>query len=132
MGGYILCDSEEQLNIGMISTVFMGPLYGTMRHQRNWLMSRGGWSSLDASRLVLSQYHGMIQDARRRSLTESVLDDLLAEQTPGGLNEQAYSILSSSGTWDAYDVAMDTVVARIQQRPTSEIPSSNVMDEALD
>ena len=128
MGGYVLCSSEDQLSIGMISTVFMGPLYGTMRHQRNWLMSRGGWSSSDATRLVISQYHGMIQDAfQRPSAADTSLDDLLSEQTKGGLNEQAYSILSSRGVWDAYDVAMDTVVARIQgSYKTTTLP--NVMD----
>jgi pyrroline-5-carboxylate reductase len=126
MGGYVLCSSEDQLSISMISTVFMGPFYGTMRHQRNWLMSRGGWSSSDATRLVLSQYYGMIQDALQRQMSiDTVLDDLLTEQTPGGLNEQAYSILSSQGVWDAYDVAMDTVVARIQG-------SSKIVDTTTD
>lgn len=100
----------------MISTVYMGPLYGTMRRNRDWLMDRGGLSLQDASRLVIQQYSGMIQDAVQGADdgNEAILDELIAEQTRGGLNEQALTNLNKLGAVEAYDRVMDSILSRIQ------------------
>ena len=115
MGGVIHCETEDQLMACMISTVYMGPLYGTMRRNRDWLMDRGGLSQHDASRLVIQQYQGMVQGAAdgARDGNDSVLDELISEQTRGGLNEQALANLHQLGAVQAYDQVMDAILSRI-------------------
>ena len=116
MGGVVRCQTEDQLSACMISTVYMGPFYGTMRRNRDWLMDRGGLSQRDASRLVIKQYLGMVQDAVDGvdEGNDSILDDLIAEQTYGGLNEQALKNLNQVGAIQAYDQVMDSILLRIQ------------------
>ena len=116
MGGVVNCETEDQLSACMISTVYMGPLYGTMRRNRDWLMDRGGLSLQDASRLVIQQYSGMIQDAVQGADdgNGAILDELIAEQTRGGLNEQALTNLNKLGAVEAYDRVMDSILSRIQ------------------
>jgi pyrroline-5-carboxylate reductase len=116
MGGVINCETEDQLMACMISTVYMGPLYGTMRRNRDWLMDRGGLSQHDASRLIIQQYQGMVQAAAdgANEGNDSILDELIVEQTRGGLNEQALMHLHQLEAVQAYDQVMDAILSRIQ------------------
>jgi pyrroline-5-carboxylate reductase len=78
-------------------------------------MDRGGLSQHDASRLVIQQYQGMVQGAAdgARDGNDSVLDELISEQTRGGLNEQALANLHQLGAVQAYDQVMDAILSRI-------------------
>ncbi len=77
----------------MCGTAFMGPLYGIINRNCEWLTKRGV-SAKDAESFLGSVYQGMIQDAVSRHQTDAGEDgtmffkEMIDEQTPGGLNEQ--------------------------------------------
>ena len=89
----------------------MGSMYGVMRNNRDWLGEniytnnssscdisilihtsnltvKQGVSPSDASYFIGRSYLSMVQDAERDCQDPNRFDDLVEEQTPGGLNEQ--------------------------------------------
>jgi pyrroline-5-carboxylate reductase len=92
----------------------MGPIYGMMRQSRDWLTKHGNISQGVASYLVAKQFQGMIQDAVSDCENPHRLEELIQEQTPGGLNEQALRNLESLGALESYDKVMDAILSRIQ------------------
>jgi hypothetical protein len=127
LGGCVECPNDNIMNSMMITSCMMGPLYGVMRANRDWLgesvcvyVYDGGrleerfvddffnvvlpmtnaWCLLrrsavkygvtpeDASYFVGRSYLSMVQDAERNCQDPKRFDDLIEEQTPGGLNEQ--------------------------------------------
>lgn len=114
VGGVLAVQTEAELNACMMTTCVMGPIYGLMRTSRDWLVSQTNISKADASYLVAKQYQGAVQDAVVDCETDpDRLDNLIAEQTKGGLNEQALRNLDTLGGLEAYDKVMDAIVARI-------------------
>ena len=113
LGGVLAVKTEEELNACMMTTCVMGPIYGLMRSSRDWLVKHTDISLSEASYLVAKQYQGAVQDAVVDCEDPNRLDDLIAEQTPGGLNEQALRNLESLGGLDAFDKVMDAIVSRI-------------------
>lgn len=98
----------------MVSTCMMGPVYGLMRANRDFLIKKGV-PAKDANHVVARQYFGMTQDALARSEDgDDSLDALIQEQTPGGLNEQTLKNLESLGLLKSYDDVMEAVLGRIQ------------------
>lgn len=101
----------------MVSTCMMGPIYGIMRANRDFLIEKGV-SPKDANNVIGRQYWGMTKDALVKSHVEEnavdSLDVLIAEQTPGGLNEQALRNLQGAGVLDRYRDVMAAVLERIQ------------------
>ena len=113
-GDVLYCKTEDQLSASMITTCTMGPFYGLLREQREWLVRRGGLSKKDASNLVVQQHIAMLQDALKTGGDESILDDLIEEQTPGGLNEQALANWQQLGGLESYGHILDAVLARLK------------------
>mmetsp|Transcript_8455 Transcript_8455/g.15460 ORF Transcript_8455/g.15460 Transcript_8455/m.15460 type:complete len:332 (-) Transcript_8455:739-1734(-) len=87
LGGCVECESEKIMNALMIPGCLMGPMYGILKNNRDWLVQQGVPAE-DASFFVGRQYLGIIRDAERNCLDPQHFDQLIAEQTPGGLNEQ--------------------------------------------
>lgn len=87
LGGCVVCDDDERMNTLMVNTAMMGPMYGIMRQNRDWLVKRGVPPE-DASYFVGRSYLSMAQDAERGCEDTNRFDALVEEQTPGGLNEQ--------------------------------------------
>jgi len=100
----------------MVSTCMMGPIYGLMRANRDFLIEHGV-SPKDANNVIGRQYWGMTKDALVKSQCEEnaidSLDQLIEEQTPGGLNEQALRNLEGAGVLDSYRDVMEAVLGRI-------------------
>ena len=114
MGGVVTLQTEADLEAAMMTTCVMGPIYGVMREGRNWLMEKTDLSQEEASYLVIKQYIGAIQDAERDLMNPNRLDDLIEEQTPGGLNEQALANLDKLGGLDAQVQVMDAILSRLR------------------
>lgn len=114
LGGCVECANDDIMNKMMVTTSMMGPMYGIMRNNREWLVKQGV-SPEDASYFVGRSYLSMVQDAERGCRDPARFDDLIEEQTPGGLNEQALGNLDKQGVFGAYDNAMDAVLARLQE-----------------
>jgi pyrroline-5-carboxylate reductase len=88
LGGYVECETEEIMNVMITPTCLMGPMYGILCQNRDWLVKKGV-PLQDATYFVGRQYWSMMQDAERGCHDEpNRFDDLVEEQTPGGLNEQ--------------------------------------------
>lgn len=113
VGGVLAVKTEEELNACMMTTCVMGPIYGIMRSSRDWLIKHTDISESQASYLIAKQYQGAVQDAVVDCENPSRFDDLIAEQTRGGLNEQALRNLESLGGLKAYGTTMDAILSRI-------------------
>ncbi len=112
-GTCIECENEDIMESMMVPTAMMGPVYGLMRNSRDFLIKKGV-PAKDASRMVGRQYWAMVKDAVMRCEDPDSLDDLIEEQTPGGLNEQTLKNLEGVGFLASYDEAMEAVLKRIK------------------
>mmetsp|Transcript_9692 Transcript_9692/g.20975 ORF Transcript_9692/g.20975 Transcript_9692/m.20975 type:complete len:433 (+) Transcript_9692:91-1389(+) len=133
MGGVVALDTEADLEACMVTTCTMGPLYGTMKKQRDWLLNKtDSLSKDDATFLVIKQFAGAIFDAERATSTETTfaldtrLEDLIEEQTPGGLNEQALKNYGQvlGGFEDLQQPVMDAILSRIRGETDGSIDRS--------
>lgn len=122
-GGVVTLQDESELQASMMTTCVMGPLYGVMRRNRDWLTTRSGLSKGEASKLVIRQYAGAVEQALRFDDDPDRLDDLIEEQTRGGLNEQALSNLDELGGLEMLDRIMEAVVSRIRGESDGSVPS---------
>jgi pyrroline-5-carboxylate reductase len=113
LGGCVQATDEAQMSAMMVPSGLMGSMYGILRNNRDWLIKQGVPES-DASYLVGRYYWGMVQDAERGCVEPSHFDELIAEQTPGGLNQQGLSNLESLGVMDSYDKVQSAILSRIQ------------------
>jgi pyrroline-5-carboxylate reductase len=84
-----------------------------MKAGRDWLLKQGV-DSEKASYLITKQYLGGVQEAGLDIDDPSRLDDLIAEQTAGGLNAQALDNLETLGGLDAQQKIMDKILERIR------------------
>lgn len=91
----------------------MGPIYGFMRKHRDFLINQGV-PAVDANQVVARQYCAIIKDSLVRVDDVNSLDKLIAEQTPGGLNEQALKNLDEVGALDQYERVMQATLSRIR------------------
>ena len=121
-GGVVTLRNESELQTSMMTTCVMGPLYGVMRRNRDWLMDRSGLSKGEASKLVIRQYAGAVEQALRFDEDPDRLDDLIEEQTKGGLNEQALANLDELGGLAMQDRIMEAVVSRIRGESDGSLP----------
>lgn len=116
-GTCIQCKDESIMEAMMVSSCMMGPLYGLMRSNRDFLIEKGV-PAKDANNVIARQYWAMTKDALVRSQAKGdqidSLDKLISEQTPGGLNEQSLKNLETLGCLDGYNKAMEAVYLRIK------------------
>ena len=122
IGGCVQCDTKEQMTTLMSSMCVMGPVYGILKTHRDWMVSRG-IDKKDASYLVGKQYQAIVKDVERQCSEPGRLEELIEEQTPGGINKEALENLDSLGGLDAYASVMDSIANRIDG--TSNLSSSS-------
>lgn len=121
LGGVVECPTDEIMSSMMVPTGLMGTMYGIMKNNRDWLINKGV-SPSDASYFVARSYLSMVQDAERDCRDPKRFDDLIEEQTPGGLNEQALNNQEKQGVFDAYGKTMDAVLSRVQGKSDGSLP----------
>ena len=109
LGGFIECKNERLLQTMMVITGLMGPMYGILKTNADWLVEQGVPTE-DASYFVAQIYKDMLQDA---TATGASFDDLIQEQTPGGVNEQALENLKTLGLVQSYRATMNAMLSRI-------------------
>jgi len=112
-GTCIECENEDIMESMMVPGCMMGPVYGLMKKNRDFLVSKGV-PAKDATVMVGRQYWAMVKDAVDRCDNVNSLDELIDEQTPGGLNEQSLKNLESIGFMESYEDAMEAVLGRIK------------------
>jgi pyrroline-5-carboxylate reductase len=113
LGGVVQAKDEEQMSALMVPTGLMGSFYGLLKNNRDFLVSQGGLDPAQASFLVARLYRSMIRDAEARCMEPDAYEALIAEQTPGGLNEQGLENLTQLGGLEAYDKMQAAIHSRI-------------------
>ena len=116
LGNRVKVQTDEEMSAMMVPSGLMGCFYALLRNNRDWLTRNApNLSSEEATNLVLQYYSSMIQDALRASSdeTSNVLDQLIAEQTPGGLNEQGIANAESLNVFQSYNQIQDALLRRI-------------------
>jgi len=120
LGGVVWAETDEQMAALMVPTGLMGSFYGVLRNNRDWLVRQSNdmLSQDKAAYVIARYYYGMMQDAARQCGTceqgaSAALDRLIAEQTPGGLNEQGLANLEQLGVMESYDRVQDAIWGRI-------------------
>jgi len=120
LGGVVQAHNETQMNAMMVPTALMGNMYGILQSSRDWLVQNGGTddgegiSKQDATYLVGKLFWGMMQDAERQCQdNENAFEELIDEQTPGGLNEQGLKNWRELGALESLSVVQDKLFERI-------------------
>ncbi len=115
VSGVVTLSTEKEMEAAMVSSCIMGPMYGIMREGRDWLLRHTSLSPQEASYLIIQQYVGAVKDAEKECETNAHrLDDLIDEQTAGGLNEQGLVNLEQLGGLEAQRRVMDSTLSRIR------------------
>jgi len=101
-------DREQAMAIGSMACI-MGDYYAHLRACHQWLVSKG-IESATASKAVgsyFSTYHHAAKDS------EVGFDHLVAEQTPGGVNQQVIEELEKQGRYHAVQTGLETAFNRL-------------------
>eukprot|EP00746_Dinoflagellata_sp_MGD_P161630 gnl/MRDRNA2_/MRDRNA2_88848_c0_seq1.p1 gnl/MRDRNA2_/MRDRNA2_88848_c0~~gnl/MRDRNA2_/MRDRNA2_88848_c0_seq1.p1 ORF type:complete len:349 (+),score=63.07 gnl/MRDRNA2_/MRDRNA2_88848_c0_seq1:43-1089(+) len=108
--GRVVCAENRQLAmaIGSMSCV-MGDFYAHLRCCHQWLVDKGV-DSTTASKAV-SSYFSTFHHASAPS--EVGFEHLVAEQTPGGVNQQVIEELEKQGRYDAVQTGLETAFQRL-------------------
>jgi pyrroline-5-carboxylate reductase len=115
LGGAVQCESEKIMTAMMIPACLMGPYYRILKQNRDWLIAQGV-PAADASYFTGRTYLGIAKDAEANCADPMHFDDLIAEQTPGGINEQSIQNLERLGAFDMYDKTCDAILERLEGR----------------
>jgi pyrroline-5-carboxylate reductase len=91
-------------------TCVMGHFYATQRAYHQWLVSKG--VAADKATVLVAQMFRTFNHASLMS--NSGFDALVAEQTPGGVNESVIAALEGQGHYDALKKELDRVLSVFQ------------------
>jgi pyrroline-5-carboxylate reductase len=117
LGTCVAVESEALMKKMMPMTCLMGQLYKQQLAAQQWLVANGVGAS-SAAKWVGAVYHGVSYDSAVAS--EHTFEHLVAEQTPGGLNEQILREMTEAGTYSALHDSLDGALARIEGRPATK------------
>ena len=79
---------------------------------------RQSWAGVDADQAAKwtgAVFHCITYDSAQA--TAHTFDELVHEQTPGGINEQVIREMTEAGAYTALSDSLDGVLARIEARP---------------
>ena len=109
LGSAIAVSDNSQRELLQGVPCMMGPFYRMLVSITSWLGERG--VPLEASGPYVSQlFAAIVRDAVHAG--PAGFEGLVAEQTPGGLNEGAIRQLDEAGVWTAYGEALNTIYSR--------------------
>lgn len=110
LGSVIPVDSHaDSMKIAAISCV-MGDFYAHQRALHQWLVQQGIESGTASS--AISSYFNTFNHASL-SVGPEGFDGLVAEQTPGGMNEQVIAQLTRDGNYGNLQSALTTLLPRL-------------------
>ena len=95
-------------------TALMGQLYAQHRATQQWLEAQGVDAEA-AAKWTGAVFHTVTYDSAVAS--PATFEELVHEQTPGGLNEQVIREMTEAGTYAALSDSLDNCLARIEGRP---------------
>jgi pyrroline-5-carboxylate reductase len=127
LGGYVQADNELLMSAMMVPPCLMGTLYGILQNNRDWLIGHGV-NQNDASYLVSKYYMNMMQDVAHRLSNPMAIDELIAEQTPGGLNEYGFNMSQTLGILDSYNHIQDAILRKVVAGSSNNIHNNHSTD----
>jgi pyrroline-5-carboxylate reductase len=111
VGSALPLDTERQLSAIWAATALISPAYALASTVSRWLSDEGVAGAL-AAQFAVEQFRGVL--ALVEPGDEPQLDRLAARAaTPGGLNEQALTLLREAGACDAVRQTLDAVLQRL-------------------
>lgn len=117
LGTAVAVDSEGEMKKMMPMSCLMGQYYAQQLAAQQWLQAQG-IDAAAAAKWVGAVYHCISYDSADAS--PDTFSELVAEQTPGGLNEQVLREMREAGAYDALADSLDDVIARIEGRPAAK------------
>ena len=116
IGTVVPVQSERELIVLSGLTALIAPYYRLLTTVCNWAVEAGVAADM-AARYVVSMFLAQTQLAADAGKTD--LGELAAEAaTPGGINEQALREISEAGAYDAFVQALDSILKRLEEKPT--------------
>ena len=114
LGGAVALDRPADLSTLMVCTCFMGAFYAQQDAMHAWLVGRGV-DSQAASTYLGAIYACMASDSK--AVKGQGFGGLVAEQTPGGMNEQVLSELGRAGVYENVKTSMTSIANRLEGKP---------------
>lgn len=118
LGKVIRASEEEQLTKLWALSGLMGPFYAFQEAAVDWAIANGvdGETAFMYTSSILQSCANDAAQKARESPGKSGAHALVAEQTPGGLNEQAVRELTDSGAYEQQKRSLDDLLARLEGR----------------
>merc|ERR1712190_605124 len=91
----------------------MGQFYAQQRATQQWLQNAGVEAD-DAAKWTGAVFHCISYDSANANA--NTFNELVEEQTAGGINEQVVREFTEAGVYDALSDSMDAVNARVEGR----------------
>jgi hypothetical protein len=90
-------------------------MYAMQRACQGWLEGKGLPAATGAKYLG-AMFHAVADDSRVATLEGDPegFNHLIAEQTPGGLNEGAIKMLTEASVFESYGTVLDATLNRLQ------------------
>ena len=129
LGTAVVVDSEPLMKKMMCVTGLMGQFYAQQRQTQAFLVAQGVEPAA-AAKYVGAIFHSISYDSAAAGI--DTFDELVHEQTPGGINEQVVRELTEAGAYRALDDTLDGILARIEGRPRPEKRKRPYESEAMD
>lgn len=116
LGTVVCVDTEDELRVLQAATCLMGPFYQTVVTAHRWMTDQGISDGAAAS--YAGAFFKCISADSAAKSDGAGLSHLVAEQTPGGLNEQAVKRHMDAGCYDAQRAALDAALDRLAKSAT--------------
>lgn len=115
LGTVCVLEKEEGLTTLMSVSCLMGPYYEQLRHVAGWCVNHGIPDAISA-KYCTGVFRSISLDAAAAGEERGCdgLTDLVAEQTPGGLNEAAIADLTKGGVYSKYITTLDLTLQRLR------------------
>lgn len=126
LGGAVVVENDEQLASLQAITVLMGPFYQLLHTSALWLQKQNVSSQI-AGDYVGSFFNSISVDSLTQGKENGTtgFENLVKEQTPGGLNENAIKELRSSGVYNAVETVLDVATDRLLGKRSLEPDSAS-------
>merc|ERR1719316_1359546 len=125
VGRVVSVESREQaMAIGSMACI-MGDFYAHLRACHEWLVSKGVDST--AASKAVGSYFSTYHHASQHSVVG--FDHLVAEQTPGGVNQQVIEELEKQGRYDMVKEGLETAFKRLCPTAVMSAPVRKIPDE---
>ena len=112
LGTVVCVETEGHLRALQAATCLMGPFYKTVLTAYDWMRVQGVNDEVAAT--FAGGFFRCVAEDSAHATTGAALAHLIAEQTPGGLNEDAIRRHTNGGCYDTQGQALDAVLARLE------------------